>query len=345
MKLSPGMHLAASKDTLGAFRGTGLSNSTNQVAGQAEWFKNNATLSVSNAPQIALGVFNALSIVTGQYFMSQINGKMTALKEGVDRIENFLDAAQRSKLKASCAELEDIVSRSEFIFGDLEQLRTTVDQLHAIQRTAQESIYFCQEQLKIEFSTASKEDKDDAITRKLNVIGKYMAQYHTSVQLYSVATMLEVQLREVDDPAEIHAYQKQIKSRINGYKTDYAECSAKITQYLNENHVLNDRSFWQNVAAVASAGAGVVLGGIAGLLPGARLAKKVDELFVDQRKQLKTERIGMVEELIRPLSDETRLNAPLQVLETLEKVKSQPVEILRIGDEYYTNLPDKTAAV
>lgn len=138
---------------------------------------------------------------------------------------------------------------------------------------------------------------------------------------------------------------KQIKSRINGYKTDYAECSAKITQYLNENHVLNDRSFWQNVAAVASAGAGVVLGGIAGLLPGARLAKKVDELFVDQRKQLKTERIGMVEELIRPLSDETRLNAPLQVLETLEKVKSQPVEILRIGDEYYTNLPDKTAAV
>ncbi len=79
MKLAPGMHLAASKDTLGAFRGTGLSNSTNQVAGQAEWFKKDATLSVSNAPQIALGVFNALSMVTGQYFMSQINGKMTAL--------------------------------------------------------------------------------------------------------------------------------------------------------------------------------------------------------------------------------------------------------------------------
>ena len=70
-----------------------------------------------------------------------------------------------------------------------------------------------------------------------------------------------------------------------------------------------------------------------------------DYTLKERRKQLKTERIGMVEELIRPLSDETRLNAPLQVLETLEKVKSQPVEILRIGDEYYTNLPDKTAAV
>ncbi len=195
----------------------------------------------------------------------------------------------------------------------------------------------------MEFSTAKKEDKDDAITRKLNVIGKYMAQYYTSVQLYSVATTLEVQLRGVDDPAEIKTYHKQIESRIVDYRTVLAECNAKITQYLNENHVLNDRPFWQNVAAVASAGAGIVLGGIAGLLPGARLAKKVDELFVDQRKQLKAERVGMAEEMIEPFPDEARLNAPLQVLKTLEKVKSRSVEILRIGDEHFTNLPDNTA--
>ena len=79
------------------------------------------------------------------------------------------------------------------------------------------------------------------------------------------------------------------------------------------------------------------------MLPGAKLAKKVDELFVDQRKQLKAERVGMAEEFIGQLSDDTRINAPLQVLETLEKIKSRPVKILRIGDEYYTNLPANTA--
>ena len=78
-QLAPGTHLASSKSLLGAFRGTGLSNQTNQVAAQANWIPNNATLNVSAAPMVALGIFNAMSIVTGQYFMAQINRKMSDL--------------------------------------------------------------------------------------------------------------------------------------------------------------------------------------------------------------------------------------------------------------------------
>ena len=340
LKLSPGMHLAASKDTIGAFRGTGLSNSTNQVAGQAEWLKNNAALSVSNAPQIALGVFNALSMVTGQYFMSQINSKMALLQEGVDRIENFLDAAQRSKLQAACQEMQDIINRIDFIVGDPKQLSTTIDQIHAIQRTAQESIFFCREQLQTEQANLKKEDKDEDITKKLNTIGKYMAQYNMSVQLYSVATLLEVQIREVDNPAEIKAYHEQMEGRILTYKADFSGCSGNITKYLDENHALNDRSLWQNIATAATAGASFVLGGVAAVFPGIKLAEKVDGLFKDSQKKLKAERVEMAGDLIAPLADATRLEAPLQILNTMERVRTQDVEILQIGDEFYTNLPE-----
>lgn len=339
LKLSPGMHLAASKATAGAFRGTGLSNATNQVAGQAEWLKNNASLSVSSAPQIALGVFTALSMVTGQYFMSQINGKMALLKEGVDRIENFLDAAQRSKLKAACQEMEDIINRIEYIIGDEKQLNTTIEQIHAIQRIAQESIFFCQEQLKNEQNNLKKEDKDIDITNKINTIGKYMSQYNMSVQLYSVATLLEVQIRDLDNSAEIKAYYNQMKCRIDTYKLDFSECSARITQYLDENHALNERSFWQTVASVATAGAAAFVGGVLAILPGVKLAKKVDGLFTDQQKKLKDERVEMAGDLIEPLADVTKLEAPLQILENIERAKTQDVEILKIGPDYYTNLP------
>lgn len=340
VKLRPGMHLAASKATLGAYRATGLSNATNQVAGQAELIKNNASLSVSNAPQIALGVFNALSMVTGQYFMSQINGKMALLKEGVDRIENFLDAAQRSKLKAACQEMEDIINRSEFILGDPSQLQTTVDQIHAIQRTAQESIFFCQEQIKTVQNTLKKEDKDEVITEKLITIGKYLAQYHMSVQLYSVATLLEVQVRELDDAAEIKAYRNQMNERIITYKTDFTECSANISRYLDENHALNDRSIWQNIASIATAGAAAAVGGLFALFPGIKLAHKVDDLFVDQQKKLKAERVEMAGDLIDPLADASRLEAPVQILNSMEQVRTHDVEILQIGSDYYTNLPE-----
>ena len=91
--------MAKSHGNPNAYRAVGLKNSNNQVGGgNPELFKNGAVLDVSSAPQIALGVFNAASFVTGQYFMSQVNGKLAAITDGVDRIEHFLDAEQRSKL-------------------------------------------------------------------------------------------------------------------------------------------------------------------------------------------------------------------------------------------------------
>ena len=80
VKIKDGMHLAKSKATEGAFRGTLLSNANNQVAGQAEWLKIDPS-QLSPVPNIALGVFDALSIVVGQYYMAQINHKLSSIEK------------------------------------------------------------------------------------------------------------------------------------------------------------------------------------------------------------------------------------------------------------------------
>jgi hypothetical protein len=61
--LDPSMHLATIKGSSDFYLGTGLDNITNKVSGQARWLENDAVLSISNAPNIALNVFNSLSAV------------------------------------------------------------------------------------------------------------------------------------------------------------------------------------------------------------------------------------------------------------------------------------------
>lgn len=108
VSLGAGMHLCRSRLAPGAYRAVGLSDATNQIAGNPELFANNSSLTISNAPQIALGFFNAVSIVTGQYFMSQINAKLSTLSSSISRVEKLLNAQRHGELKTAAQELSDI---------------------------------------------------------------------------------------------------------------------------------------------------------------------------------------------------------------------------------------------
>jgi hypothetical protein len=55
------------------------------------------SLKMANAVGVAM---NIASLVVGQYYMSQINGKMAAIKEGVDKISEFQDMEYRSRVIA-----------------------------------------------------------------------------------------------------------------------------------------------------------------------------------------------------------------------------------------------------
>lgn len=338
--LKPGQHLAQSRLTPGAVRGIGLSNATNQVAGSAEWIPNDAVLSISNAPQIALGVFNAVSMITGQYFMSQINGKLATLEEDISRIEGFLEATQRSKLKAAYQELTDIIARLDFIKNHPEQIRSTIDQLHVIQRTAQESINLCLEMIQTESQLASAQDKEDIIEKRIGNIAKYLNQQMVSVQIYSVATLLEIQLNDVDATEELVAYKKQIEKRVAEYRESLEAARSVIEKYLDESHVLNDRSLLQNIATAGTAVASTFLGGIMGLIGGIKLSNKVDEWFSDDQKRRKASHIDLANAYLASVSDEGVLEAPLETIGRMIQVSEEGVEIVLIDGTWYTNLPE-----
>lgn len=187
VRLGAGMHLCRSHLTLGAYRAVGLSDISNQIAGNAELFVNNATLTMSNAPQIALGFFNAASIATGQYFMSQINTKLSALSLSMGRLERRLDAHRHGELKTIAQELSDIMDKAEFIIADTHKTDDAISQLHFIQHIANSTMNISQKQIKDEIQELRSGDKIEQIKSHIETIIREMIEYQYAAQLYGIA--------------------------------------------------------------------------------------------------------------------------------------------------------------
>ncbi|TGE38613.1 hypothetical protein E4K67_11905 [Desulfosporosinus fructosivorans] len=220
--LDTGTILAKSKQTVGAFRGAELNQVTNKVAGQAEFIESSAILSVSAAPQVALNIFNAASFVTGQYFMAQVNEKLSDIKDGLDRIEQFLDADKQSKLKADFQTLEKVNRRISFIKDDEVQKNATITQLKSIQTETQGFINFYQEQSESVRQAADKKDKDKKIGKNINDVGNYMTQYRCATLAYCMANLMELYLMDAPNADYFKIVHEELKGIVNQYKDDYS---------------------------------------------------------------------------------------------------------------------------
>lgn len=342
VRLGAGMHLCRSRLTPGAYRAVGLSDATNQIAGNAELFANNATLTVSNAPQIALGVFNVASLVTGQYFMSQVNTKLTNLSQTVGRLEKLLDAQRHGKLKTAAQELSDIMAKIEFIIIDTDKTNSTIAQLHDIQHEVNAEMNVCQELIFAEIHEMKPDDKVECIKNRIASISRNLVEYQYATQVYGIATLLEVQLRNITDPDELHVYREQIDRRVAQFKDDFAAAQNAVHDYLEKTHALNNRSIVQWIASGAAGVFSAMATGGIGLFAnvGGKAFEFVDGLFSDHRKQQKQKIELQVHDCFEPLRDTVSLESPASSINLYIETVGREIEFVKIGDDVYTNLPE-----
>ena len=344
VRLGAGMHLCHSHLTPGAYRAVGLSDATSKIAGNAELFANEAVLTVNNAPQIALGVFNVASMVTGQYFMSQVNSKLALLVTSVEKLEKMLDAQRHGDLKAIAQELEDIREKAEYIILDTSKTNEAINQIHDIQRNAGKSMNTSQELVMSELKSLKKDDDVDTIKARLESVVKYLIEYRYATQVYGIATLLEVQMRNITDSDELATFREQINRRVNQYKTDQDMAECKMKAYLDEARVLNDRSVLQWVTAgfagivIADLTGGIALG-LPGIANGQRAFSAVDNLFSDHQKTQKKEISNQNHSEFARLKDTALLDSPALSIDRYINSVGREIEYVKIGEEYYTNLP------
>lgn len=333
-----GMHLMRSRTNPEHFRGIAMNDLTN-ARDIPEWVLNKAEFNVSAAPQVALSVFNAMSYLTGQYFMSEINKKLAAISSGVHEILQLLIDLQINDLQAYGDELQDISRRSQYYVYSSEALTAAFHQLHDIQHQSQVVINLAQSKIAGVSSSFTQKEKNEEITKKLESISGFIVHYHYALHIYNTATLLEMQISGTLNPDEMEAYRQQIVRRTEEYKEIYKETTKCLYEYLNKCSILNKRQFGDYLLSVGGAAFMAVFGGVAGRINSVSVGKMIDGLIMDKKHKLKEGQLAIVDQYVQELSDTASLDAPVQAIAQYIKATSNGIEIIHMNGEYYTNMP------
>lgn len=339
--LDPSKHLATIKGTTDVYIGSALDNSTNKLAGQARWLKNDVVLSISNAPQIALSVFNALSVVTGQYFMAQVNASLSDIKDGIVDIKQYFDDIKQSELETALQELNEILEHLPFIKNDPERVRITIIQIDNIRKISKEGINLYKnqiERIKREASISNKEAEIKSNTEKLQ---KNLVQYRYAIDVYNLAQILKVYLNKITDTEELHIYRKELSNIVNQYKYTFSKTTEWAKKYIDQTNILNKASKTQ---ILISLGSGIVSGVIGGKYKNYQIDKQtaslVNDLFNESRKKKKEEYVLKHKEYHTKMSDMTLVDSSILAMDRYIEMANKRAEIISVDGEYYIKYID-----
>ena len=331
--LDPSMHLATIKGSSDVFLGSGLDNITNKVNGQARWLENDVVLSISNVPNIALNAFNALSVVTGQYFMAQVNAKLSVIKNGIDDIKQYIDAVKQSELEAALQELNEIIRHLQFIKKDTERTRGTIVQIEDVRKVARRNINLYSNQIQKVIKRASKTDSENVITKNTDDLRQYMIQYRYAVYVYNLAQILKIYLNDITDVEELSMFRNEISLTVNSYKDQYDKMVKWVNRYLEETNSLNKMNIKQ---MFITAGSGVFVGILSrSFIAGRQTASQVNSLLEDNRKKKKEAYIARNDEYQSQMNDMELINSSISVMDNYIELTGRKAEIVSTEGEYF----------
>lgn len=334
--LDPSKHLATIKGTTDVYIGAALNNENNQLSGQARWIKNDAKLSITKFPDYALCTFNALSVVTGQYFMSQVNAKLVDVSMGIKDIQEYLDTKEQSELETAFQELNEIIAHLKYSIKDADRTRNVVNQLDEIKRISSNSINLHKRSVERIKKEATSSDNAKVIESNLKDIRNHLIRYHFAAYIYNLADMLKIYMNNVTDIQELKLYRDELAHMVNEYQMIFEETMQWIETYLDETKTLNDAS-WAQV--VTSFGVGIFTGILGGQVKnykaGAQSALMVNRAFEKNRKKKKDSIVASQKNYKEHVKNVSMLEASVEAIDSYIIATQSKTEIVLCEGDYY----------
>lgn len=137
---------------------------------------------------VVFNAFNLMSIVSGQYFLSEINSQLRTLNQGIDKILEFLYSDKKAELMAEVSFAKYAYRNYTSIMSHDEQRVATIGSLQKAKKVAMKDIEFYMSDLS-DISNSKGSDDPVELTDKAFRIKSCL---ELSMQLYVISTLLEI---------------------------------------------------------------------------------------------------------------------------------------------------------
>lgn len=142
---------------------------------------------LSMGPQIISGVFSAMAMITGQYYMTQINNKLEKIEKSVEEVIKFLENDKRSGMESNEAFLQHVQINYQCIIDNDDLRNATLGTIQRIKIDSLANVLFYKKQIGNLGYLNTKKDKADEINRNIYKTKVLVSEYWYSLYLYCYA--------------------------------------------------------------------------------------------------------------------------------------------------------------
>lgn len=149
---------------------------------------NHASLHNLSGQAVVLGAFNAMSIASGQYFLSQINNELKAINQSIDKILEFLYGDKKAELISEVSFVKAAYQNYSSIMSHEQQRLATIVSLQESRKVAMKDIEFYMSDLDSAINGMNKSEVSLLVKKAIEI----KECLDLSIQLYAMANLLEV---------------------------------------------------------------------------------------------------------------------------------------------------------
>ena len=177
-----------------------------KFAGTASFYELTSQAAVLNA-------FTAMSAVTGQYFLAEINSRMDMMGQKLDKILEFLYSDKKAELMAELSFTKYAHQNYASIVSHEQHRLATIGSLQAAQKVAMKDIEFYMDDLDSKVNDTAKKYSDlEELTRDAFRTRNCL---ELSLQLYVTASLLEVYYADNFDQIYLNNVEETVGFYIN----------------------------------------------------------------------------------------------------------------------------------
>lgn len=293
---------------------------------------------LSMAPQIISGVFSIMSIVTGQYYMSQINNNLQKMEKEISDIKQYLKDDKKSKLLSREEFLRTTQDSLNYILENDMQKLSTITSIQKIKIDSLADINFYKMQINNLEDLSAEKDKIEEILMNIYEKCELISEYWYSLYLYCFAIYLEALVSQNYNQDYLKILKEDIAEKCKTYKDEHSEWKKRLSDYIYSAKAFEINDFFKIVEKVTRTN-------LLNILPLIKMTGEVSKFIgmIDRIiKEGKRDKISKLKDKLLNTGENIKeIESRKEDISYLEILYNSRIELVKSKEGIYIKAPEK----
>ena len=260
--------------------------------------------------------------------LTSVNMKLNDIKQFQNRIMEFLEQKEQSKLEGNLSYLSDILNNYKLNWNNERYISTNHIKVSDIKQEAEQSINLFKKQLEAFLEDETVFHSTKKTTNTLNNLMSQMTDYRLSIYLYGFSSYVEILFLSNFESAYLQNIAEKISNYSLEYRVIYTNVYTAFEKYLNKS--------LRSIASCGMSGITKGLGIVAGKIPKVK-ETQLGEKLSNKAESIKDWNIKNNMQIARNLALQQKVDISMFIdgIEKIDYLYNQPLNILISKDTLY----------